>query len=42
MVLTVYSFKSPCYLLCEAKDGLFLVVGVGAEALDVHSAAEPL
>lgn len=40
MVLMVYS--PPDYLLCEAKDGLLLVVGVGAEALDVHSTAEPL
>lgn len=42
MVWMVYSSKSPAYLLCEAKDGLLLVVGVGAEALDVHSTAEPL
>jgi len=32
----------PTRLLCEAEDGLLLVVAVGAEALDVHAAAEPL
>lgn len=35
-------FQSIPYLLCEAQYGLLLVVGVGAEALDVHSTAQPL
>lgn len=34
--------KSPLHLLCETKDGLFLVIGIGAETLDVHTAAQTL
>lgn len=41
-MVRIIPFKSTRYLLREAEDGLLLVVGVGAEALDVHSAAEPL
>lgn len=42
MIFTVCSLRSIQFLLCEAEDGLLLVVGVGAEALDVHAAAQPL